>query len=921
MLTTVSSREGTMAADACDACCRPTTELKHVDDLDWLCSRCVCASCERPLRKFGLTIRKDGAVELCTCTRTVAPSTNVSPEKDALVQMVEPAVIQHIEEHHHHQAPAVPDVDRSQDSDIMRRLDDIYDISERSYQLVETAVSRPPSANGSFFVSPPSPPAKAEDPNDAAIAKLIELSQRLLEQERAAPAPVVVDRVDRAEVDAVQSELNRAKNDLQRVESELQHVRATSSSQEAALRAELLSYQEQAQQLSLQLAREQQRQKDQETSLSLSQEGHAAQLTRLREAHEAEVADLTRRLDQMGQRVDTLTNQLTQQQEATTEQSSSLQQQLSVVQRELADTKTALYEEQQARKRDAHERHERQELEAEKARLQAEQQLVVALQAAEQAETALASVQADVLATQAEADRLRQQAEDESVRKAAFEAELLAAQEELARARQAEAEEQVRIAAAEARVRETEANALQLQSDMEVVQAQLAAAQVEIERGRQAALDRQQHEELAALAMAAKEAEELAKLQAEEERRKALEETERLAAKARDMEEQMAREEHERKLKQQQEEAARREREAQEAVRKKTQMSRNLKNKALRQANQQIKLTRSRARLKKGGSATGSFGFEIEGGDDVDGLQPHVSSVEEYSAAANGGLQVGDFILGINGQDMTHKNWSQIMSTIKQCGLRGHLDLKLHRDYSGEVLASLSEMTDVVAPKRRPAKAKPSTPAQKLSAGPRRKFASAAKAIIASRRLSTDLLSPPSPHAKPQSRSHTPRSTPSAVSSARSTPMASPRMRRANPSTPGQSPRVVRRAAAVGTVRPAPKAADHRASLRHIQPGTSVMSFDSGDVANSANSASPEVLVNLTEDREGIQTPTNSRGSTPNHEHVVRSPPASWGSETPSESDSGARSLVNVDEMNPRVPQKGTLRAMSLQRKKSLKKL
>ena len=99
------------------------------------------------------------------------------------------------------------------------------------------------------------------------------------------------------------------------------------------------------------------------------------------------------------------------------------------------------------------------------------------------------------------------------------------------------------------------------------------------------------------------------------------------------MEEQMAREEHERRLKQEQEEAARREKEAQEAVRKKTQMSRNLKNKGLRQvrratsmyhdgwrgkkpyltvlcwqANKQIKLTRGRARLKKGGSATGSFG-------------------------------------------------------------------------------------------------------------------------------------------------------------------------------------------------------------------------------------------------------------------------------------------------------------------------
>jgi C-terminal processing protease CtpA/Prc len=63
------------------------------------------------------------------------------------------------------------------------------------------------------------------------------------------------------------------------------------------------------------------------------------------------------------------------------------------------------------------------------------------------------------------------------------------------------------------------------------------------------------------------------------------------------------------------------------------------------------------------------LGFEIEGGDDVDGLQPHVSSVEEYSSAANGGLQVGDFILGINGQVIDRDPMSSLSFSIMLCHL------------------------------------------------------------------------------------------------------------------------------------------------------------------------------------------------------------------------------------------------------------
>jgi hypothetical protein len=198
-----------------------------------------------------------------------------------VVERALPTVIKEVEHHHHHEPQPTSN---DHDSEVMRRLDDIYDLSERSFHLVENAVSRPSSANGSFFASPPSP-AKAA-PSDESIAQLIELSQRLLAQEHA-PKTITVDRVDRSEVDAVQSELRHVQSNLKRAEDELQHARSTFASQEASLRAELSRAQDDKLQLAQQLAREQQQwQQDHETSLNMSQEGHATQLSRLREAHE-----------------------------------------------------------------------------------------------------------------------------------------------------------------------------------------------------------------------------------------------------------------------------------------------------------------------------------------------------------------------------------------------------------------------------------------------------------------------------------------------------------------------------------------------------------------------------------------------------------------------------------------------------------
>jgi hypothetical protein len=193
----------------------------------------------------------------------------------------------------------------------------------------------------------------------------------------------------------------------------------------------------------------------------------------------------------------------------------------------------------------------------------------------------------------------------------------------------------------------------------------------------------------------------------------------------------------------------------------------------------------------------------------------------------------------------------------------------------------------------------------------------------------------------PNSRSLTPRTPSSTVSSTRSTPMASPRLRRSTPrkspvpnSSNSTTPRLARKATVAMRPRTSPTTgtlADHRVSLRHIQPGTTSINYDNIDnndnISDSARSLSPvslpEVLTNLDDFsdnlRDGNRTPTNAQDFSPSHERMLMSPPASWGSETPSESDSGARSLVTVEDMDPRVPQKGTLRAMS--RKKSMKKV
>lgn len=53
-------------------------------------------------------------------------------------------------------------------------------------------------------------------------------------------------------------------------------------------------------------------------------------------------------------------------------------------------------------------------------------------------------------------------------------------------------------------------------------------------------------------------------------------------------------------------------------------------------------------RLSKSGN--GDFGFSLEGGYDIDGLQPHVSKIDEFGPAAQSGLHVGDFIVSINAQ-------------------------------------------------------------------------------------------------------------------------------------------------------------------------------------------------------------------------------------------------------------------------------
>lgn len=75
------------------------------------------------------------------------------------------------------------------------------------------------------------------------------------------------------------------------------------------------------------------------------------------------------------------------------------------------------------------------------------------------------------------------------------------------------------------------------------------------------------------------------------------------------------------------------------------------------------------------------FGFAIVGGEDVDGMQPHVDSVDPFGAAAAAGLHVGDFILSVNGQSYKHAAHSKVRGAIKAAETMGQLSISVYRDF------------------------------------------------------------------------------------------------------------------------------------------------------------------------------------------------------------------------------------------------
>lgn len=75
------------------------------------------------------------------------------------------------------------------------------------------------------------------------------------------------------------------------------------------------------------------------------------------------------------------------------------------------------------------------------------------------------------------------------------------------------------------------------------------------------------------------------------------------------------------------------------------------------------------------------FGFTIAGGDDVDGLQPHIDVIDPYGPAAAAGLQVGDMVISVNGQSYKHAGYNKVRSAIKAAEASGQVSLSMYRDF------------------------------------------------------------------------------------------------------------------------------------------------------------------------------------------------------------------------------------------------
>ena len=93
------------------------------------------------------------------------------------------------------------------------------------------------------------------------------------------------------------------------------------------------------------------------------------------------------------------------------------------------------------------------------------------------------------------------------------------------------------------------------------------------------------------------------------------------------------------------------------------------------------------------------FGFTIEGGEDMDRLQPHVESMDPYGAAASAGLQVGDYIINVNGQSYKNAVLQKVRTAIRSAENTGQCALAVYRDFGGASQNGGGSSTSVNVPK------------------------------------------------------------------------------------------------------------------------------------------------------------------------------------------------------------------------------
>jgi C-terminal processing protease CtpA/Prc len=97
-------------------------------------------------------------------------------------------------------------------------------------------------------------------------------------------------------------------------------------------------------------------------------------------------------------------------------------------------------------------------------------------------------------------------------------------------------------------------------------------------------------------------------------------------------------------------------------------------------SNEEIRTPNKILRIAKIPGVAG-YGFSVSGGDDIDGLQPRVDKVDPYGAAASAGLQVGDMIVGINGQLYKHAAFLKVRSALRAAESAAQMSLSIYRDF------------------------------------------------------------------------------------------------------------------------------------------------------------------------------------------------------------------------------------------------